>query len=65
VRCAGDGTIDKEEFEQLLMLAGGGNLSAEARRRLFAAADKDGDGELDLNEIRTLGAVKREKAKNF
>ena len=52
---AGDGTIDKEEWKDLLAAAGAEGLSADMQARLFAQADKDGDGQLDFNEIKALG----------
>ena len=52
---AGDGTIDKEEWKDLLAAAGAEGLSADMQAKLFAQADKDGDGQLDFNEIKALG----------
>ena len=58
----GGGTIDKSEFGDLLaqsgITAGGNDMAA-----LFAEADKDGDGELTVDEIKTLGDRNRNKFK--
>ena len=47
----GGGTIDKSEFSTLLAASGGLNTDMQATL-LFAAADKDGDGELTIDEIK-------------
>ena len=58
----GGGTIDKSEFGDLLaqsgVTAGSNDLAA-----LFAEADKDGDGELTVDEIKSLGDRNRNKFK--
>ena len=63
---AGDGTIDREEWADLLKAAGAGGLSADAQAKLFAQVDKDGDGQLDWDEIKALSENrKKDKASNF
>ena len=58
----GGGTIDRSEFSDLLAASGvaanGSDMAA-----LFAEADKDGDGELTVDEIKTLGDRNRNKFK--
>lgn len=49
------GSINKDEFGNLLASAGVANDSANMQAALlFLGADKDGDGELSIDEIRTL-----------
>ena len=60
----GDGLIDQDEFQSLLEAAGAMGLTIDQAKKLFAQADKDGDGELTMEELKTLGAPKREKALN-
>jgi hypothetical protein len=56
----GDGTIDKEEFKELLAASGGAGANAAA---LFAQIDADGDGELTEEELRALADSNRGKFK--
>ena len=49
------GTIDRNEFASLLQKAGVDSVSAgDQGALLFSEADKDGDGELTIDEIKTL-----------
>jgi len=58
----GDGTIDIQEFKELLKKSGGNTANFE---QLFAKIDKDGDGELTAEEISTLLDARRKfKATN-
>lgn len=51
----GGGTIDKKEFGSLLASSGVNSNSADMQATLlFAEADKDGDGELTLDELKRL-----------
>ena len=56
----GDGTIDAQEFVQLLKQGGAEVANVQ---KLFAQMDKDGDGELTLEEIAALQDVRRGKVK--
>lgn len=58
----GDGTIDKDEFKELLASTGGGKLTDAQTKDLFAEFDADGDGELTALEIQQLQDKKRKKA---
>lgn len=51
-----DGKIDKEEFEQLIKLAGAQGLK-------FEMVDADGDGNLSAEEIQKLQDLNRGKVK--
>ena len=55
----GGGTIDRSEFDQL-MVAAGGEEHARHAMALFNMMDKDGDGELTEDEMKQLAAMKRE-----
>lgn len=49
------GTLDKKEFSELLNSSGvERNSAAMQAQLLFSAADNDGDGELTVDEIKTL-----------
>ena len=52
----GDGTIDKDEFQQLVALAGAQGLT-------FEMVDKDGDGEITEEELQKLQDTQRGKVK--
>ena len=60
----GGGTIDKSEFAELLKMAGGDSQNAQEMATLFAAIDKDGDGELTEEEIAKLSEFKKKHALN-
>ena len=55
----GGGTIDKDEFAQLMKSAGGGATNAQDMALLFAQVDADGDGELTEEEINQLDEMKK------
>jgi hypothetical protein len=58
----GGGTIDKNEFGQLLAASGVEANSADMQSMLlFSEADKDGDGELTLEELKRLVDYKAQK----
>ena len=57
----GGGTIDKAEFATLLAAAGGDAKNLQEMQAIFAAADKDGDGELTEEEIKMLDQFKKEQ----
>ena len=58
----GGGTIDKNEFSTLLHAAGGKNTDMQAQL-LFSAADRDGDGELTVDEIKSSAKAVQAMAK--
>ena len=58
----GDGTIDKDEFKDLIATAGGAAMSEAEAQKLFAQFDQDGDGELTALEIQQMQEKKRAKA---
>jgi len=47
----GDGILDKNELRMALTTLGFSKLSSEEVDELFAEADKDGSGGIDLNEL--------------
>ena len=58
----GGGTIDKKEFGALLASSGVEANSADMQGMLlFSEADKDGDGELTLEELKKLVDYKAQK----
>lgn len=58
----GGGTIDKREFGALLASSGVDTNSADMQASLlFAEADKDGDGELTLEELKRIVDYKAQK----
>ena len=58
----GGGTIDKNEFGKLLAASGVEANSADMQSMLlFSEADKDGDGELTLEELKRLVDYKAQK----
>ena len=53
----GDGLVDKEEFQKMFDLDGDGNVGQgemEKAAKMFAMADKDGDGQLTAEEIKQV-----------
>lgn len=58
--------IDMDEWEGLLVAAGAANMTVNERAQLFAQVDKDGSGQIDIDELRALADMrKKEKAANF
>ena len=52
----GDGTIDKDEFKQLVEIAGAQGLT-------FEMVDRDGDGEITAEELQKMQDLNRGKVK--
>ncbi|XP_023755849.1 phosphatidylserine decarboxylase proenzyme 3 [Lactuca sativa] len=56
----GDGKLSFSEFSELIN-AFGNQLAAKKKEELFKAADVNGDGVVDMDELATLLAVQQEK----